>query len=603
MKKKFLAVAMAAVMAFSVAPALPVNSTVAEAAEAQTLTSEAWWSGTGVSSDYALDGNGSVTLDVDFTAAAADGSGAFSVEIYDGTGFFLTTGSDKNAWYAESAEGDAIEGIADPLLSDIVEGHKYQVVVERSGADFTIAYNDVTDNTEYCKLVAKNTNMPENVKVHFMAQLGTYTVSSSAEAQEPEATPVPTEAPQTGGESPATDFSAVSVQPDVKYTFESADEVTLFGDAEVKDGVLNLAKDATSSSTTYVQIADLSSLDFSKGITLTADVKVDAYASDWTPIFMLGDGTIGGGDEGVSAVYHFTQGFSSVGGVTGNFFEGYFGNAISAPYSWDFFNNEANRGKWYTLSVTISPTTMTTYVNGQQVQTAEADYTNILTALKSAKNNYLGASYWPADPDFAGSLANVAIYTTALSAEDMGKLSAGPKTDIGENGGSTTPNGTQKQIMISGITAKCGTKKVSGTVNAPNATVTVKVNKKAAVKATVKDKKFSATLKSKLKGGDKVVITVTADGYYDKSQTVNVKDTSLKVKKVTAKKNAKTITGTVTVKKATVKVKVGKKAYKKAKVSGKNFTFKTAKLKKGTKVVVKATKKNFKTATKTVTVK
>lgn len=79
--------------------------------------------------------------------------------------------------------------------------------------------------------------------------------------------------------------------------------------------------------------------------------------------------------------------------------------------------------------------------------------------------------------------------------------------------------------------------------------------------------------------------------------------TQIKVTKVTAKKNATKVTGTVSVTKATVKVKVGKNAYKKATVNGKKFTIKVAKLKKGTKVTVKATKKNCTAGTKSVTVK
>lgn len=79
--------------------------------------------------------------------------------------------------------------------------------------------------------------------------------------------------------------------------------------------------------------------------------------------------------------------------------------------------------------------------------------------------------------------------------------------------------------------------------------------------------------------------------------------TKIKINKVTAKKNATKVTGTVSVAKATAKVKVGKKAYKKATVNGKKFTIKVAKLKKGTKVTVKATKKNCTAGTKSVTVK
>lgn len=606
MKKKFLAIALAAAMALTVAPAMPANTTVAEAADAETLTSAAWWTGTGISRDYSLSGDGSVVLDIDYTEADAAGNGAFSVEVYDdggtadaGDGYYFTTGSDKNGWVAELATSDPVEGIADPLASDIVVGHKYQVTVTRSGADFTVTYMDTTDNKEYCKLVAKNTNFPTDLKVHFMAQLGTYTVNSSASVDDTPVTPsTPTEAPQTGGEKPATDFSGIETQPTFKYTFDSADEVKLFGDAAVADGILNLAKDATSKQTTYAQIDDFTSVDFTKGVTITADVNVKDYASDWTSLFMFGDGSLGGNSEDATAAYHFSQGFSSQ-DIPAT--KGYFGNAISAPYTWDYFSKEENRNKWYTIAVTISPTNMTTYINGQAVQTKDEDYTSFLDVFKVAKNNYLGASYWAADPDFAGSMDNVGIYNVALSAEEMGKLTTAEKTDIGPGGESSN----KKQILLDSITAKAGSKKVSGTftTNVTNVEVSVQVNKGAAVKTTANGKKFSVDLKSKLKGGDKVTVTMKGEGYYDKTETATVKYTNLKVKKVTAKKNAKKITGTVTVKKATVKVKVGKKAYKKAKVSGKNFTLKVSKLKKGTKVTVKATKKNYVTATKSVKVK
>ena len=78
---------------------------------------------------------------------------------------------------------------------------------------------------------------------------------------------------------------------------------------------------------------------------------------------------------------------------------------------------------------------------------------------------------------------------------------------------------------------------------------------------------------------------------------------SMSIKSVTAKKDAVKVTGTVSVAGAKVQVKVGSKAFKNATVKGKKFTFKTAKLKKGTKVTVKATKDGYKTATKKVTVK
>ncbi len=89
---------------------------------------------------------------------------------------------------------------------------------------------------------------------------------------------------------------------------------------------------------------------------------------------------------------------------------------------------------------------------------------------------------------------------------------------------------------------------------------------------------------------------------YDDSDSGSAKK-KIKIISVKAKRGSKKITGKLSVKKAAVKVKVGKKKFKKAKVSGKKFTFKTAALKKGTKIQIKATKKNYKAGTKTVKVK
>lgn len=105
-------------------------------------------------------------------------------------------------------------------------------------------------------------------------------------------------------------------------------------------------------------------------------------------------------------------------------------------------------------------------------------------------------------------------------------------------------------------------------------------------------------------GGDTQITTPPTGG--GNQNGGNGSETELKTMKlsgVKVKKGAKKITGKVSVKKATVKIKVGKKKYKKAKVSGKKFTFKTSKLKKKTKVTIKVTKSGYKTLTKTYKVK
>jgi hypothetical protein len=97
--------------------------------------------------------------------------------------------------------------------------------------------------------------------------------------------------------------------------------------------------------------------------------------------------------------------------------------------------------------------------------------------------------------------------------------------------------------------------------------------------------------------------TAAASSGTSNKTTTTAKKKTMKLSAVKVKKGTKKITGKVSVKKATVKIKVGKKKYKKAKVSGKKFTLKTSKLKKGTKVTIKVTKSGYKTLTKTYKVK
>ena len=366
--------------------------------------------------------------------------------------------------------------------------------------------------------------------------------------------PTPDSGTSTPGASSGSNLDAITTQPVAKYTFDSADGIELAGEAKVADGVLNLAT-AASNGKTYAKIADLSSNDFTNGITLTADIKVAGYSSDWTPIFMLGDGTLGGEKNGATITYHLTQGFSSREDISA---VGYFGSdanaPLAAPYTWDYFSNEANRNQWLTLTVTIASDKMTTYINGAEVQSMASDFSKLLASFKSAKNNYLGSSYWPADPDFIGSMDNVAIYNSALSADDVKAIA----TTASDNPSTPTPTPTPTPDIP----------------DTPTPTPDVP---------------------------DTPTPTPDVPDTPDEPETPAKK--TMKLSKVSVKKNATKITGTVSVKKATVKVKVGKKAYKKATVKNKNFTLKVAKLKKGTKVTIKVTKSGYKTLTKSYNVK
>ena len=219
--------------------------------------------------------------------------------------------------------------------------------------------------------------------------------------------------------SPATDFSRIETQPVLSFSFDTADELPLMGKAEIKDGVLCLAKNASSYGETYAELPDLTTYDFSEGITLTADILVWNYGSDWTSVFMLGDGKVG--EDAGTYAYHFTQGFSSVTDWTGGDKVGYYGVDIARPYTWDFFSYPDNQYKWYTVAVTITDSEMVTYIGGERVQRGTGDYSVIMDTFKVASQNCLGGSYF-ADPDFSGKMDNVGIYDRALSAEEIAAL-------------------------------------------------------------------------------------------------------------------------------------------------------------------------------------
>lgn len=113
----------------------------------------------------------------------------------------------------------------------------------------------------------------------------------------------------------------------------------------------------------------------------------------------------------------------------------------------------------------------------------------------------------------------------------------------------------------------------SGTTSPATPTATPPATQ--AVTPTVKEKaKTIPTSKPKSSAKLKTIPVVSVDGLW---------------------KNSKKIKGYCGVKGVTVKIKIGKKAYKKAKVKGKHYTLKTSKLKKKTKIIIKFIKKGYKT--------
>lgn len=251
--------------------------------------------------------------------------------------------------------------------------------------------------------------------------------------------------------------------PVISYDFEKSEATGLKfgGEAKVTElegnGVLQLSTQPTQG-VTYAQFAEdvFTSTDFTKGATFTAKIYVTGYVGDWTPIFMLGTGTLGS-ESGNEVSYHLTQGWSTQVRLGGdNITIEKYGSEVLAPYTWDYFSNAENQNKWYTLTTTISPTDLKVYIDGVEVlaqKSAEATggstaYSDFLSSLSKCTGNYLGASYWGGDTDFQGYMDNVAIFNSALTAEQVTALSTDfpgsandtPSDDT--NTGNTTPDNT-----------------------------------------------------------------------------------------------------------------------------------------------------------------
>ena len=216
MKKKFFAVALATTMALS----------TVMTASAETLTGTAWWTGMKAGQDYALNGDGSITL----TIKAVEGEGAaFSVETYkkgDAAGnFFFTSGSDGNAWFAEAAKGTCNVPFVEGSESNpkVTVGDTYEVTVTRAGKEFTVVYYDVTKGAELCKMTGSSeVDFPSDLNVHVMAQVGTFEVAQKT----------------TGGsdEQKPADNGATTAAADKATTTAAADKATTKATTAAKTG-------------------------------------------------------------------------------------------------------------------------------------------------------------------------------------------------------------------------------------------------------------------------------------------------------------------------------------------------------------------------------
>ncbi len=187
--KKVIASVMAAAMVITGSAVVsPQSGAVVEAAEEDPiiLKSNQWWSGTGISKNLTITGDGEASFYIG-CIEGVDGNFAFSAEMSSGKKF-ITSGTDGNIWTVDEDNplpeggngpiaGSTVEGAEFGTFTGIIqEGHQYKVTATRSSNDFTLVYYDVTANEEFHQFAVKNADMGAEVNFHVMMQVGTYLV-------------------------------------------------------------------------------------------------------------------------------------------------------------------------------------------------------------------------------------------------------------------------------------------------------------------------------------------------------------------------------------------------------------------------------------------
>lgn len=217
--KKFLALAMAAVVGMTSAPAVYNNVVVAEAAVGDATVKNVSITGgygTANSGDEAMTGD--FELVYTFTNKTQDASTNwfnYGVEVHNGVGGFISTRADNYGWLANDwntdgsvmSWGDGAESWDD--FREVMKDASVKVTVKREGNTVTVA-NDITGNADSSKkynfvCTCAMANLPETVYVHLTgekvdlsdikAELKAEAEPTAAPTTEPTETPAPTKKP------------------------------------------------------------------------------------------------------------------------------------------------------------------------------------------------------------------------------------------------------------------------------------------------------------------------------------------------------------------------------------------------------------------------
>lgn len=233
-----------------------------------------------------------------------------------------------------------------------------------------------------------------------------------------------------------TDYS--NLKPAAVLKFDRAEEVTLFGKAKLTEDPDNagnqvLLVDETAGGKNGGNYAiasnDLSSYDFSGGVTVSLNVRPTANASDWNYLFAIGQTKTHG-------TYNYCDGTIGFIARHGDPYQAHFpgdgwvqGNPVGSDYN--YFSQEENADKWYRLTYVYSKSEVCLYVDGiLTCQWAASGLDGVLAALNQG-HLVLGAGASEGEfENFGGYIDDVYIYSAALDAAGVamiGKTSQTPE--------------------------------------------------------------------------------------------------------------------------------------------------------------------------------
>lgn len=217
------------------------------------------------------------------------------------------------------------------------------------------------------------------------------------------------------------------IQPVVTLGFDGAEEVSLFKEAalvpdpdDAGNQVLRIDETAGGTNGNYaIAKADLSSMDFSKGVTVSMKVRPTANSGDWNYLFAIGQ-------TQSSGTYNYCDGTIGFIARHGDPYEAHFpgdgwadGNTVDSNYS--YFQSKEHGDKWYRLTYVYSTTETCIYVDGV-LACRWSESGSIASVLKALNKGHLVLGAGASEGNYenmGGYLDDVYVYDEALDANSI----------------------------------------------------------------------------------------------------------------------------------------------------------------------------------------